>query len=88
MHKSIDEQFKRNKLSKEDKKELKARGIKLNDKNAIKAYFEEKAREKAEKDEAERLAAEEAARIERENNPTTEDLLKQILAELKAKKDY
>ena len=46
-----------------------------------------KAREKAEKDEAERLAAEEAARIERENNPTAEDLLKQILAELKAKND-
>ena len=49
MYKSIDEQFKRNKLSKEDKKELKARGIKLNDKNAIKAYFEEKSKRKGRK---------------------------------------
>ena len=62
------------KISKEDKKELKARGIKLNDKTAVDEYFAEKARlaEEAKK------AEEEKARLEREANPTTEDLLKEI----------
>ena len=73
------------KLTKAQKAELKANGIKRSDKAAVKAYFEKKA-------EAEKLAAEEAkkaeeekARLEREANPTTEDLLKKILTVLENK---
>ena len=68
-------------LTKEDKAELKRRGIKKSDLNAVHAYIAEKveAKEKAEAEAAE------AARLERLANPTTEDLLKEILAELRAK---
>ena len=72
-------QLKKVKLTKEDKAALKARGIKKSDREGVAAYLEEK---KA----AEELAkkqAEEKARLEKEANPTTEELLKQILAELK-----
>lgn len=86
MQKNFDEHIKSEKLSKEDKKELKARGIKLHDRKAVAAYLEEKANAAAKKLEAEKAAAEEAAKLERENNPTTEELLKQILAELKNNK--
>ena len=65
---------KANKLSAEDKKALKAAGIKRSDKAAVAAFYEEKAK----KAEEEKKAAEEKARLEREANPTTEDLLKQI----------
>lgn len=61
-------------ISREDKKELKARGIKLNDKTAVDEYFAERARAEEEAKKAE----EEKARLEREANPTTEDLLKEI----------
>lgn len=58
----------------EDKKAMKKQGIKLKDKEAVDAYF------KAKQLEADRIKAEEEekARLEREANPTTEDLLKQI----------
>ena len=61
-------------ISAEDKKAMKAQGIKLRDKAAVEAYF------KAKKEAEEKAAAEEEekARLEREANPTTEDLLKQI----------
>lgn len=72
-------------LTREEKKELKARGIKLYDMEAIKVYLEEKERAEAEAAAAEAAAAEEAARLEREAHPSTEELLKQILAELKAR---
>ena len=65
-------------ISKEDRAELKKRGIKAKDTAALKAYFDEKAA----KEEAEKAAAAEKARLEREANPTTEDLLKKILAVL------
>lgn len=70
--------------TKADFKEMKKRKMKITDDN-IKAFMDEKKRlleEKAEKDKAE---AEEKARLERLANPTTEDLLKDILAELKSK---
>ena len=70
------------KLTSEQRKELKANGIKWTDKDAVEAYFAEKKRLA---DEAAAAAAEaeaEKARLEREANPTTEDLLKQILAEI------
>ena len=66
-------------LTKEDKAELKKRGIKKSNKEAVQAYLVEKAEAKA-KAEAE---AAEAARLERLANPTTEDLLKEILAQMK-----
>ena len=61
-------------VSYEDKKAMKKQGIKLKDKEAVDAYF------KAKQLEADRIKAEEEekARLEREANPTTEDLLKQI----------
>jgi large conductance mechanosensitive channel len=84
--KNLDEHIDNLTLSAEDKKELRSRGIKLRDKKSVNAYLEEKARLAAQKAEAEKLASEEKARLEREANPTTEDLLKQILAEIRAKR--
>lgn len=65
----------------EDKKAMKKQGISLKDKEAVEAYFA------AKKAEEERVKAEEEekARLEREANPTTEDLLKQIRDLLKNK---
>ena len=69
--------------TKADYKDMKARGIKLSDTETVAAYMAEKQRKAEEA--AARIAAEaaEKARLERENNPTTEDLLKQILEQLK-----
>lgn len=71
------------KLSKEDRKELKAAGIKLSDKDAVIAYLDQKAAKAAEAKAAEEAAAAEAARIAKENS--TEELLKQIRDLLKDK---
>ena len=69
--------------TKAERKEMKALGIKLHDTEAVAAFMAEKQR-KAEEEAARAAAeAEEQARIERENNPTTEDLLKQILEQMK-----
>jgi large conductance mechanosensitive channel len=68
-------------IAKEDVVAMRKAGIKLKDKEAVDAYFAEKAKKEA----AAKAAAEEAARLAREANPTTEDLLKLILAELKSK---
>jgi large conductance mechanosensitive channel len=70
-------------LSRSERKELKAAGVNIRDRKAVKAYYENK-QKLAEEEAAKKAAADaEAARIERENNPTTEDLLKMILAEMK-----
>ncbi len=66
------------KLSKEEKKELKSKGIKLSDKKAVDAYMEEKAKLQIEAEEQAKIEAEAKAKADREANPTTEDLLKQI----------
>lgn len=66
------------KLTKEDKKALKAKGVKLFDKAAVNAYLEEKAALAKAAEEAAKLEAEAKAKADREANPTTEDLLKQI----------
>lgn len=79
LHESIKKQI----LTKEDKKILKKQGIKLTDRDKIEAYLEEKHQKKKMKDEEEKKKAEEKARLEREKNPTTEDLLKQIVQILK-----
>jgi len=60
--------------SKEDRKEMKKRGIKFSDADAVASYFEEKAKKEAEA----KAAAAEKARLEKEANPSTEELLKQI----------
>ena len=66
--------FEHGRICKEDRKAMMARKISMKDSAAVAAYFTEKAEAEA-KAAAE---AEEAARLEREANPTTEDLLKQI----------
>ncbi len=81
--KNIDDHIDSQTLTKEDKKILKSRGVKLRDKAAVNAYLVERENLLKEQAEAEKLAAEEKARLEREANPTTEDLLKKILEELK-----
>lgn len=73
-------------ISREERRELKAHGIKLHDVDAVKAYFAEKKQKEAEEAAAAAAAAEEQARLEREANPTAEDLLKLILAEMKKEK--
>ena len=80
-HKEFREGLPFNKHSKEDRKAMKAQGIKLRDEEAVKAYYAEKARAAAEA----KAAAEEKARLEKENNPSTEELLKQIRDLLKEK---
>ena len=67
--------------SKEDRKEMKKRGIKFSDSDAVAAYFDEKAKKEAEA----KAAAAEKARLEKEANPSTEELLKQIRDLLKEK---
>ncbi|MBE6559313.1 MAG: large conductance mechanosensitive channel protein MscL [Ruminococcaceae bacterium] len=71
------------KLTKEQKAELKSAGIKKSNKAAVDAYFAEKQKKAEEAAAAQAAADAEAARLAREANPTTEDLLKQILAEMK-----
>lgn len=82
-HKELVEKTKAGKFTRAQKKELKANGIRPKDKEAAKAYFAEKAQKEAEAAAAKAAADAEAARLDREQNPTTEDLLKQILAEMK-----
>ncbi len=74
------QEAKAGKATKEEKKEMKAKGLKPSKKADLEAFRAEKKRiadEEAAKAEAE---AAEKARLEREANPTTEDLLKQIIA--------
>ena len=72
--------------TKADLKEMKKRGIKITEEN-IKEFLAEK--KLLLEEEAARLKAEEEekARLERLENPTTEDLLKMILEEMRNKKD-
>ena len=68
-------------ISKEDRWELKKRGIKLHDADAVKAYMDEKAAIAAAKKAEEDAKAAEAARIAQDNS--TEGLLKQIIELIK-----
>ena len=72
-------------LSKEVKNELKANGVSLRDKVAVKAYLDAKAEKEAEEKAKAEAEAAEAARLEREANPTAEDLLKKIVVLLENK---
>ena len=76
------------KLKKARRKELRENGIKPKNKAAADAYF---AKKKAQEDAAAAAAAAaeaEKAAADRLANPTTEDLLKQILEQLKIHKHY
>lgn len=72
-------------LDKNERKELKEAGISLRDRDAIKTFYEEKAKKEAEAEEEAKRQAEEQAKADRLNNPTTEDLLKEIRDLLKNK---
>ena len=67
------------------RKELKALGIKLSDKAAVASYFAKKAEDAKAAEEKAKAEAEEKARLDREANPTTEDLLKKIVTLLENK---
>ncbi len=73
------------KITKELRAELKAAGVNARDKAAVEAYLADKAKAEEEAAAAKAAADAEAARLEREANPTTEDLLKLILTEIKSK---
>ena len=79
--KKLEAEAREGRPSKEDRKEMKKRGIKFSDSDAVAAYYEEKAAKEA----AEKAAAAEKARLEKEANPSTEELLKQIRDLLKNK---
>ena len=85
MRERQDEIKTKTKLSHSQRKELRANGISIRDKAAVEAYFAEKQRLADEAAAEEAAALAEAARLDREANPTTEDLLKLILEELKNK---
>ena len=78
-NKAFAEKINGKKLTKEDKKELKARKIRRSDYNAVKAYLEEKEQAQKLAEEQARIQAEEQAKLDRIANPTTEDLLKKII---------
>lgn len=77
-NKALSDKIGKNKLTKEEKKELKALGIKLTDFEGIKNWRALKEQERLAKEEADKKAAEEKAAADRLANPTTEDLLKEI----------
>lgn len=81
--KEFSEKFAEKTLDHKERKELRAHGIKPRDKAAVTAYFAEKKRLADEAAAKAKAEADEKARIEREQNPTAEDLLKLILAEMK-----
>jgi large conductance mechanosensitive channel len=79
---SLDDQL----PSRQDRKEMKKLGIKFSDHAAVSKYFAEKAAKAAAEEATAKAAAEEKARLEREANPTTEDLLKKIILILEQEK--
>ena len=72
--KEFSENLLESKPSKADRKEMKKRGIKFSNKQAVADFYAEKAKQAEEA----KLAEEEKARLDRLANPTTEDLLKEI----------
>ena len=64
--------------SKEERREIRAAGIKLSNRSAVKAFLEEKDRLAAEAAAAAKAEEEAKAAAERAANPTAEDLLKEI----------
>ena len=82
----LQKEIEENRITKEDKKILKSRGIKLHQTDKVKEYLEErKAKILADQEKA-KAEAEEKAKKDRLENPTVEDLLKDIRAILKQEK--
>ena len=81
----IQEEIRKNKITKEDRKILKERGIKLSNVDAVKAYLEERENLRLAEIEKAKKEAEEKAIKERLENPTVEDLLKDIKVLLQEK---
>ena len=73
--------------TREDIKAMKAQGIKITDEAAVREYMEKKKQALAEEEERKKAEEEEKARLERLANPTTEDLLKDILAIMRGESD-
>ena len=71
------------KAKKADRKVMKAEGVNVRDKAAVAAWYAARTEKAAAEAAAAAAAAEEQARLDRLANPTTEDLLKAILAEMK-----
>ena len=84
-HQRIVEEIRDDIPTKEEKKELKKAGIKLHDRDAVEAYLKEKKQKEAEAKAKAEAEAAERARLERLANPTTEELLKEILEIMKNK---
>ena len=84
-HKKIKEELRDDIPTREDKREMKKLGIKLHDISAVKAFLEDKKQKEAEAKAKAEAEAAEKARLERLANPTTEDLLKEILEIMKNK---
>lgn len=70
------------KPTKAQRKQMRKEGVDVLDKNAVKSWMDRKAKEEAEAKAKEEAEAAEQARLDRLANPTTEDLLKQILEQL------
>jgi large conductance mechanosensitive channel len=69
--------------TKEERIQMKKDGIKLSNKNAVKAWLEQQEKNEAEAEAKAKAEAEEKAKADRLANPTTEDLLKDIKELLK-----
>ena len=82
-HREAAAKLKKQRIPKADREAMKAEGIKLRDKAAVAAWYAAKAEAEAAAAAAAEAEAAEKARLERLENPTTEDLLKAILAEIK-----
>ena len=70
---------------KEDLKQMKKLGIKINDDN-VESFMKAKKQRLLEEEELAKAEAEEKARLERLANPTVEDLLKEILEQMRKEK--
>ena len=81
-HREAAAKLKEKHIPKADRKAMKAEGVKLCDKAAVAAWLAAKAEAEAAAKAAAEAEAAEKARLERLENPTTEDLLKAILAEM------
>ncbi len=78
-HREFAEKIAEHTFDRAERKALRANGIKPSNRKAAEAYFAEKKRRAEEAAAEAARTAEEKARIDRENNPTAEDLLKKIL---------
>ncbi len=84
-HKEFTEKVAEKTLDRAERRELRAAGVNIRDKEAVKSYFAEKKRLAGEAAAKAAKEAEEKARADRAANPTAEDLLKEIRDLLKNK---